>query len=251
MNSPRLRTIPPLRWLLIVGLGIAGCQSTPPAAPPAAPSPVAVVPVVAAPVAPTVRASAGTAATAATPDAARVPEVPPAAEPTEEACAGDRVDLRRIQESGRCRTPRGARKQPAPEGALVSRIAPEPLDVASGAQREATLAIRNVTSEPLTFDLNVGCALGKMKVAIHDAAGERVDLVTKCGRGSGCGGPTERLTLEPQGEAVWAFTVKATTVVEDDACQPGPERPMTPGRYRVEVRMPFGPPPAEAALLVR
>lgn len=192
-------------------------------------------------------------AAAPTPSASAVPAPePPPPEKVElsQSCQGTHLDLKWMLETRKCNISWKVLQQPAPDGALATRIEPSAIRLPSGAKTQAMLVIENTTDTPLEFDLKLNCAIQGMHVTVLDAAGERADRISKCGYGSGCGGPPARLTLDAKGDARIPIDVGAVFVVENDDCDAGPEQPLKPGAYTVNVNMPFGPPEAMAPLTV-
>ncbi|MBX2803576.1 MAG: hypothetical protein KTR31_38210 [Myxococcales bacterium] len=94
------------------------------------------------------------------------------------------------------------------------------------------------------------CTMRYVSVSVRDQAGTRVDLVERCGYGSGCGGPDQWVQLGPKAEMRLRLEVAAQVREQDDQCETGPPRPMMPGSYRVEVVVPRGP-TLTAPLVVR
>lgn len=172
---------------------------------------------------------------------------PPPALALTPACAGTHLDLQWMIDRQGCRAPDDRRLEPPP-GALATAIEPGTLSLAPGASTSAWLILFNTTNHALELDLNLACSIARMRVSIRDSAGRRADVIETCGHGSGCGGPSARITLDPHGDARIRVPVRATFRVEDNRCELGPEQPMKPGRYTLEVDMPFGPPAATATL---
>lgn len=217
------------------------CAPSEPARPARAarPRPIAVEPSLSAALLPT--------ASATPPEVPEVPEVPALA--LLQACSGTHLALEWMLEERACSAPT-AHRVPADPNAVATRIEPASIALAPGESMQAEVVIANKTDAPLELDLKLGCVVGGMKSEIVDGAGERADVITQCGYGSGCGGANARVTLDAQGDARFRFVVSATFVEEDAHCKAGPRRPLAPGSYRVTVHMPFGPPDASASLIV-
>ena len=204
---------------------------------------------------------------AATPDASPVavpvvvepsqlpsPVEPAAAPPVPElalleACTGTHLSLSWMYEEKSCAAPATA-LSPLPPGAIATRIDPPSITLRAGEAMQAMVVIENTTDAPLSVDYKLSCIVAGLKTSIVDARGERADVITKCGYGSGCGGRASRVTLDPKGDARIRFEVRATFVEEGADCDAGPPQPMKPGTYEVRARMPFGPPDAAATLTV-
>jgi hypothetical protein len=119
---------------------------------------------------------------------------------------------------------------------LTVTLAPDAPRVQSGGEVGASVVLTNTTSEALPVDVRPGC--GQVELGAYDARGVRRDyVVADCGFGTGCGGPTRRVLVDPGGTLVKHVRFRAHVVRVSAAsdCKDVDAGGLPPGRYKLRV----------------
>ncbi len=106
--------------------------------------------------------------------------------------------------------------------------------VRSGQAVGVSVVFTNTTGAPLPVDVRAGCT--QYELGAYDARGVRRDLVvTDCGFGTGCGGPTTRLVVEPGGTVTkhLRFKARVTRVSARSDCRDADAGGLPPGKYQL------------------
>lgn len=221
--------------VLGVGAGGAGC----------APKPMRPVPPTVTIAPPTVAIPTPTGV----PAAEAPPKPPPALVTLQPACSGTNLDLRWIAEHPEGCVREGPRVRELPPGALSAHLEPRELELRSDARGTVDYVPVNETATTIGVRLPLECIVPHAVAAIENEAGERVDLVERCGYGVGCwSGPV--VQIAPRGDARLRVELAAQIREEQDDCTPGPPRPLPAGDYTVLIDPASGLPYATARLVV-
>ena len=139
---------------------------------------------------------------------------------------------------------------PPPEGAVKTFLSPSPLDLAGFGRGDLKVAVVNVTGEPLTFDLALGCGPwhGLDLRAIPESGGDGIsfapvelhegELVGYCAKAARCGLRTLRITLTASGRAFVPLTLDLRSRSFDEHCALEESPPLPEGRYTLEAAFP-------------
>lgn len=154
--------------------------------------------------------------------------------------------------------------QPPPEGAIKTFVSPSPLDLAGFGRGDLKVAVVNVTGEPITFDLALGCGpwhgldlraipegeddgISFAPVQLHEG-----EIVGYCAKAARCGLRTFRITLTASGRAFVPLTLDLPSRSFDEHCALEKSPPLPEGRYTLEAAFPNteGIPAAQGVLRV-
>jgi hypothetical protein len=130
---------------------------------------------------------------------------------------------------------------PSLDGLTVA-LADGPATIRSGAEATFTIELRNQTERAIHVPVPDGCLAWEATAWNADAT----TFSSECG--GLCGSPTEmrRLTLQPGGVLRKHITLAATqTHIAGDGCEEQHLGPLPPGRYTLEIVLPWRQPDPE------
>ena len=140
--------------------------------------------------------------------------------------------------------------QPPPADAVKTFLSPSPLDLAGFGGGDLKVAVVNVTGEPLTFDLALGCGPwhGLTLQALPEGGGEGISfapvelhegqLVGYCAKAARCGLRNVRITLTASGRAFVPLMLDLPSRSFDEHCTLEKSAPLPEGRYTLEAAFP-------------
>jgi len=173
----------------------------------------------------------------------------PAADPATGPCVGDEsgLDLSAIATDS---CPIGESSQPLPADAVKTFLSPSPLDLAGFGRGDLRVAIVNVSGEPITFDLTLGCGPwhGLTLSAVPEGGADELSFAPGevyegefsgyCGRAARCGLRSVRITLTDSGRAFVPVTLDLPSRSFDEQCMLEKSPPLPDGRYQLRAAFP-------------